>query len=398
MREHIDALTGGRVADPTGYFAQHGLDADQLYAAARPGKERARIAALAGFVAHQNARARDAVTWTQRSLADAFNPEMLKNLLVAARNARDPDLTLSLNAEAEAALTRCSDADRAMVASVIGHNYGDLGLTAQAVRFGRLSLDLLDALADAPARRPVAPSPRPSFRFDAPRRNVIAFSLFGDQPRYTYFALENAQAVRHVYPGWVCRYYVDDSTPSDCVAQLRRLGAEIVEKPRHDPRRNTGLFWRFEVAADPDVDFFLVRDVDSVINVREKAAVDDWIFNSNAQFHLMRDYYSHTALILAGMWGGVGGVLGDMVEEIAAFHQDPKPRRLGQHNQDQVFLGERVWPRIRRASLTHDDWFGFGGAPDRGDVRPFPHTGRIEPVRHVGQDMSIFLKPKPSTA
>jgi hypothetical protein len=51
-----------------------------------------------------------------------------------------------------------------------------------------------------------------------------------------------------------------------------------------------------------------VRDADSVLNLRERLAVDDWLA-SGRWFHIMRDWWSHTDLVLAGMWGGVAGVL-----------------------------------------------------------------------------------------
>jgi hypothetical protein len=46
------------------------------------------------------------------------------------------------------------------------------------------------------------------------------------------------------------------------------------------------------VAADADVDRFIVRDADSRLNSREKAAVDAWIA-SGATFPIMRDCFAH---------------------------------------------------------------------------------------------------------
>ena len=37
--------------------------------------------------------------------------------------------------------------------------------------------------------------------------------------------------------------------------------------------------------------------------------------------------------------------------------------------------------------MQHDSVFGWNG------TRDFPLVGKIEPVRHVGQDMGIFLNP-----
>ena len=35
---------------------------------------------------------------------------------------------------------------------------------------------------------------------------VIAFSLWGDNPKYTLGALQNLSLAKLVYPDWVCRF------------------------------------------------------------------------------------------------------------------------------------------------------------------------------------------------
>jgi len=42
---------------------------------------------------------------------------------------------------------------------------------------------------------------------------VIAFSLWGDNTCYTLGALQNASLAKMVYPEWMCRFYVGQSTP-----------------------------------------------------------------------------------------------------------------------------------------------------------------------------------------
>lgn len=72
------------------------------------------------------------------------------------------------------------------------------------------------------------------------------------------------------------------------------------------------LFWCFLVSDDPTVSHFLCRDAFSRLNSREKAAVDAWIA-SGLPFHAMRDHIMHTDPMLAGMWGGLAGVLPPML-------------------------------------------------------------------------------------
>ncbi|MGO2504311.1 MAG: hypothetical protein ACTH7C_14355, partial [Cobetia marina] len=109
------------------------------------------------------------------------------------------------------------------------------------------------------------------------------------------------------------------------------------------------LCWRFAVADDPGVGYFLVRDCDSVISLREVRAVQMWL-TSGRFFHVMRDWWTHTDLVLAGLWGGVAGVLPSMEGMLA----DWSPRQVETPNIDQWFLKERVWRYLRTSLMSHD--------------------------------------------
>ena len=104
---------------------------------------------------------------------------------------------------------------------------------------------------------------------------------------------------------------VDDSVDAKSLKVMTEEGAEIVHDERgdHDPRHRPSR--RFLVSDDPDVGYFLVRDCDSVVSAREAAAVAKWL-GSGLPFHAMRDYYTHTDPLLAGMWGGIAGVFPDI--------------------------------------------------------------------------------------
>src|SRR5262249_6512034 len=99
----------------------------------------------------------------------------------------------------------------------------------------------------------------PPFDTSDRRRNVIAFSLWGNKARYLAGAERNALGVPLIYEGWCARFYLDDSVPSLVRERLIRLGADLV--PMRRPKTAySGLFWRFLVADDPEVDRYLIRD------------------------------------------------------------------------------------------------------------------------------------------
>ena len=60
------------------------------------------------------------------------------------------------------------------------------------------------------------------------------------------------------------------------------------------------MTWRFLPLLDPTVDRFMSRDTDSHISGREVDAVRQWLTESNATFHLMRDHVWHCVEILGG--------------------------------------------------------------------------------------------------
>ena len=260
------------------------------------------------------------------------------------------------------------------ICDALAHTYASLGNLDEVQKYGRLSLELKDAAAASSIPLVTVPEePPPPFSHED--KNIISFSLWGDGSQYLCGALRNAALAADLYPGWTCRFYCDDSVPSPTVRKLQAFGAEIVR--RSEPATFfDGLLWRFEVAGDPKVARFLIRDCDAVINVRERIAVDAWL-ESDKYFHTMRDYASHTEVILAGMWGGVGGVLPSIGEIRENFRSDTAPTRT----YDQIVLRNCVWPVVRQSVLAHDSVY----TGSLGSV-PFPETGQLPSGQHVGQN------------
>lgn len=241
------------------------------------------------------------------------------------------------------------------------------GLLTEAAQAGTRALTLKD--------RSASPSSTARVRSVSASgmTNVIAYSLWGRQPTYLRGALDNLLAAPTLYPGWQVRIYLDDSVPADWQALLRELGADLRLQPAGQITRQK-LCWRFHVANDPGVHRFLVRDIDSVLTARERAAVDAWIA-SGRSFHVMRDWWTHTDLMLAGMWGGLAGRLPSIAELLATY----RPAAMETPNVDQWFLRDRVWPLLRDDCLVHDRCFRMAG------TQPWP-TPDPPGTEHVGQD------------
>lgn len=189
-----------------------------------------------------------------------------------------------------------------------------------------------------------------AFQRHSPEQNIIAFSLFGQLPRYCETAVLNVTLAKEIYPAWTCRFYVDDTVPEHVKQRLLQAGAQVQEITL-EQKQLSGLFWRFLVMSDPTVKRFLIRDADSLVSYREKYAVDAWL-NSNKCFHCMHDYFTHTELVLAGMWGGCTGIFSNIEQRIKDFIRSG--RFLNQRVIDQHFLRYVVWPTLKQSVLIHD--------------------------------------------
>lgn len=256
---------------------------------------------------------------------------------------------------------------------ILAGSYWEIQKFAEAAQAGTKSLALKDQQHQTSLLNVPLPSQTASsFLAHRPQKNVIAFSLWGNHPRYLHGAIDNAQARAYMYPNWHMRVYLDQSVPQKTIHALEKLGCEIVYENAHASLREK-LCWRFQVANDPNVGRFLVRDIDSTLNIRERLAVDEWL-RSECYFHVMRDWWTHSDLILAGMWGGVAGVL----PELKPLLQCYTPNAVETPNIDQWFLRDQVWALIRPSVYVHDRYFKSFNAT----AWPIPHHIKM----HVGQN------------
>lgn len=204
-----------------------------------------------------------------------------------------------------------------------------------------------------------------------PKRNVICFSLWGQQPAYVTGAIVNARIGPLIYPGWTCRFYCDPDVPADALEQLRLAEAQVVMMPGPELARLKNM-WRFFASDDPEVDFFLCRDTDSRLNVKEAIAVQAWL-RSGKPFHVIRDNLFHMELMLAGMWGGMAGVLPNQRKMISE-----KTKSGFYHFGDQAYLARHVWPLIHDRVEQHDKFYAFNGGA------PLACSYELAPWQHIG--------------
>lgn len=183
---------------------------------------------------------------------------------------------------------------------------------------------------------------------------IIAFSLWGNDPKYTIGAIRNAELANKLFPEWRCHFYVGEDVSEEIKSELLNLNSLIIEMGGSGWN---GMFWRF-FAADSN-DIMISRDTDSRLGLREKAAVEEWL-KSDKDFHIMRDHPYHAIEILGGMWGARNGILKGIKGMIANYDKGDYDNK---HQVDQNFLREIVYPLVKNNSFVHDEFF---------DKSPFP--------------------------
>lgn len=199
---------------------------------------------------------------------------------------------------------------------------------------------------------------------DLNQMKVIAFSVWGSEPRYGVGMLRNAELAPSIYPGWECWVYYparQQFGPADAYAGLAAM-KHVRLIPVDAPADWRASFWRFAAAAEAGVEVMISRDADSRLNLRERAAVDEWLASDHA-FHIMRDHPFHTDPMLAGMWGvrpPRSALARELTARMAAWKQEDY------YGTDQAFLQSEVYPHALAGVVIHDAF--ATGAP----ALPFP--------------------------
>lgn len=199
-------------------------------------------------------------------------------------------------------------------------------------------------------------------------KKCISYSLWGDNKVYTYGMVENVLLAKEVYPGWTVRIHYNDTVPPHIIEWFKsQENAELIHHPGTKKKASNTL-WRFE---DMFTDWIvIVRDSDSRLNIREKAAVDEWL-ESTKDFHIMRDHEHHTVPIIAGSFGCRNNACKYLPFPNTSdnYNMCPLDFVYGKHvfdtfvNQlrdaddyymiDQKFLYHYIYPRVVLQSMVH---------------------------------------------
>ena len=140
--------------------------------------------------------------------------------------------------------------------------------------------------------------------FNISNKKIISFCIFDDKKgkdrNYVNGIFINYVLAKKYYPGWICRFYIDVSMDIELVNRIHNI--TDVEYMYLETDMNL-MCLRFLVFDDPNVDIWICRDLDSILNIRERDAVYEWI-QRDESIHIMHDCGQHKGFrVLAGMFG-----------------------------------------------------------------------------------------------
>ena len=192
--------------------------------------------------------------------------------------------------------------------------------------------------------------------------NYVSYCLYGDNPKYTVGAVQNALTVPKVYPGFHAVFFIDTATVKRSVVEtLKEAGALCLAGTRHIKNK---MVWRIMATELAHPEVVLFRDADSRITKREVAAVNEWRA-SEYKVHVMRDFPKHTMPLMGGTWGIKKNQYRTL--SLSAIWRHYKATENDwDHASDQIFYARRLWPIFEKDTLQHDE---FNGWPN---CKPFP--------------------------
>lgn len=210
--------------------------------------------------------------------------------------------------------------------------------------------------------------------------NIISFSLWNFNNLYKKHVEQNLEAASIIYKNWKCAIIIDETVPKFFIKDMLSKYNNVIFKFSPlwiSESKWEYLFHRFcveEIFNDINIERFIVRDLDSRLNWKEKYAVEEWII-SGKDFHVMRDNKAHSIPILGGMWGCKSNLLGNLSNSIKKYLSN----KIIVKGMDQDYLKDIIWPLVKDSTITHDSFYdGFGEKEKRNfPDSPIPFGGFV---------------------
>ncbi len=203
------------------------------------------------------------------------------------------------------------------------------------------------------------------------------------------YLFEYIEEAKEEYPNWIVRvYYYSLNISKEEIFNIedKYKNVDFCDSTNIPVFGNVlnwlpGKMQRFLPLADPLVDTYMSRDLDSPILKRETTVVYGWL-DSKQTIHIMRDHPEHDVPILGGLWGIKLNKERSWMQNLSNYLLSPDIVQCYTGEHDQTFLQDYIWPRANmynKLTLEYDSFF----CERFPNSRPFP-TRKESPTRFVG--------------
>lgn len=206
---------------------------------------------------------------------------------------------------------------------------------------------------------------------------IISFCLYGKNEIYNRGAIINSKLAKKHYPDFQVWIYISSKDDINDKAYVKLSEMENVKLiDMNDTDKSFGIMlWRYIPAFNvPDLEIFITRDLDSLIdNKTDLYCTKDWI-NSDIPFHTIKDHHRHFKYpIMGGIWSVKGTFLHEYKDvfnkllenckwtnttfknDIMSYKALRKCSSTAKRgiNVDQIFLRQYLYPKIKGSVLVH---------------------------------------------
>lgn len=193
--------------------------------------------------------------------------------------------------------------------------------------------------------------------------NIISYSLYGNNEKYTKPLIGNIHTIRAELPSWTIRIYIHDQVDKDTYNQLKYLGVQLytVFDPICSPGYNSaGAFWRYLPLCEKDLNV-LVLDADDNIHAGLCNKIK-WFFNKQKSYDIGTIWIAPWPTNhITGKW--IFKRCGVDVQLLSSFIES-YPFRNG-FGTDEVFLTTYLSPIAKKLRWYHfsynylDNWYWY---------------------------------------
>ena len=176
-------------------------------------------------------------------------------------------------------------------------------------------------------------------------RKYISYSLYGKDTYYVRGAIENIRNNGVLLPDWTNIIYISTKMRYEFEYLFLKLPCKLIEVQAIE--NNTSMLWRYFATNLNDADFIIFRDCDSLITLREKCMIEEWVDKEKA-LHIIRDHPMHTTSIM----GGLCGVKKDKVHNL--YESFVKSKFVDLYGMDQWFIHKELYKKYKNDALIHD--------------------------------------------